>query len=274
MPFTDNSGVRIHYRVEGTGPPLVLMHGMFVSSEIHYSIGTVEALRECYRLIMIDARGHGKSDKPHEPEAYHMDLCVGDVTAVLDELGTRKAHYFGYSMGGRTGFGMAKYAPERLTSLIIGGSSAKDPDPAHPTEYNERMMQLLRMGREAWVSGVRATVQAEMQTAQKPSSVEAFAPIILQSEFDPQAFIAQRTLMQKESLRIADVLPHLTVPCLLLVGKADGSFEGAKEASRLIPNAQFVSFPGRGHIETMMRLDLFLPPILAFLSEVDGHPKA
>lgn len=274
MPFTNSSGICIHYRVEGTGPPLVLMHGMFVSSEIHYSIGTVEALRDRYRLIMIDARGHGKSDKPHVPESYRMDLLVGDVIAVLDDLGIGKAHYFGYSMGGRTGFGMAKYAPERLTSLIIGGAAGKDPDPAHPDEFSERMMQRLRMGREAWVSGVRAMVQAEMQTAQKPSLVEAFAPMILQSEFDPQAFIAQMTWGRKECMEMTDVLPHLSLPCLLLVGEADGAFEGARAASRLIPNAQFVSFPRLRHTETMLRLDLLLPPILAFLSEVDGRLKA
>lgn len=274
MPFTNNSDVRIHYRVEGTGPPLVLMHGRFVSSEIHYSIGTVEALRERYRLIMIDARGHGRSDKPHEPESYRMDSLVGDVTNVLDELGIGKAHYFGYSMGGRTGLGMAKYAPERLTSLIIGGYAGKDPDPAHPDEFHERLMPSLRMGRETWVSDVRAMVQAEMQTAQKPSLVEGFAPMILQSQFDPQAFIAQMTWEQKECMRMADVLPRLSLPCLMLVGEADAQFEGARAASRLIPNARFVSFPGLRHTETMMRLDMLLPPILAFLSEVDGRPKA
>jgi pimeloyl-ACP methyl ester carboxylesterase len=244
------------------------MHGGFVSLEIHYSIGLVEALRDRYRLIMIDARGHGKSDKPHEPESYRMDLRVGDVTSVLDDLGISKAHYFGYSMGGRTCFGIAKYAPERSTSLIIGASDANDPDPAHPSKRSEQMIRDLHEGRATWVLAVRATVQAEMRTAQKPSLVEAFEPMILQSEFDPEAYIASWTWGQKECLRMADVLPHLTVPCLLLVGGADASFEGARAATQLIPNARFISFPGLKHIETMMRLDLVLPPILAFLSQV------
>jgi pimeloyl-ACP methyl ester carboxylesterase len=249
------------------------MHGRFVSSEIHYAIGTVEALRKHYRLVMIDTRGHGKSDKPHEPESYRMDLLVRDIIGVLDDLGIVKAHYFGYSMGGRTGFGMAKYTPERLTSLIIGGYAGKDPDPAHPDEFHQRMVQRLRLGRETWVSDVHAMIRADMQTAQKPSLVEAFAPLILQSQFDPQAFIAQMTWEQEEYLGLADALPRLSLPCLLLVGEADGQFEGARASSRLIPDARFVSFPELRHIETMMRLDLLLPPILTFLSEVDGHRR-
>ena len=66
------------------------------------------------QLILLDARGHGASDKPHDPAAYDLRLRVGDVTAVLDDLEIRRADYFGYSMGGWIGFGLAKHAPVRL----------------------------------------------------------------------------------------------------------------------------------------------------------------
>ena len=87
MPFADHGGVRVHYRLEGAGRPLVLLHGFGGSSEQFYFLGWVPALRDRYRLLVMDGRGHGSSDKPHEPEAYRMDLRVGDVTAVLDHLG-------------------------------------------------------------------------------------------------------------------------------------------------------------------------------------------
>ena len=70
MPYADNDGIRIHYQVEGEGPPLVLQHGFSESVVDWYEVGYVDALRSDYRLILIDARGHGASDKPHDTDSY------------------------------------------------------------------------------------------------------------------------------------------------------------------------------------------------------------
>src|SRR5262249_3153091 len=122
MPYAHSQGIRIHYQVDGAGPPLVLQHGFTSSLQSWYMNGYVEALRHDYQLILVDAPGHGASDKPHEPAAYALSLPVSDVVAVLDDLHLSPAHFWGYSMGGWIGFGMAKYAPERLHALIIGGT--------------------------------------------------------------------------------------------------------------------------------------------------------
>ena len=118
--FAENNGVRIHYEVEGQGPPLVLVHWASGSTQDRRMFGYVDALKDKYQLILIDMRGHGKSDKPHDPAAYDAETQVLDIVAVLDDLGIDKANYFGYSLGGRLGWAIAKYAPERLQSLIIG----------------------------------------------------------------------------------------------------------------------------------------------------------
>lgn len=86
------------------------------------SYGYVQALKDDYRLILIDHRGHGGSDKPHDPGSYNPRSIASDKVAVLDDLNIHKAHYFGYSMGGLIGFVVAKYAPERFNSFIIGAS--------------------------------------------------------------------------------------------------------------------------------------------------------
>ena len=100
MPYADNGSVRIHYQVEGEGPALVLQHGFTESLVDWYECGYVESLRPDYRLILIDARGHGASDKPHDPDAYVLNRRVADVVAVLDALDIRKALFWGYSMAG------------------------------------------------------------------------------------------------------------------------------------------------------------------------------
>ena len=123
MPYVSNQGVRIHYHVEGHGPTLVLQHGQSDNLRAWYDAGYVDTLRDEYQLVLVDARGHGASDKPHDPEAYNIARNAEDIVAVLDALGIEKAHFWGHSMGGRIGFGIAKYTPERFHSLIIGSMS-------------------------------------------------------------------------------------------------------------------------------------------------------
>ena len=106
MPRVDNNGISIHYRVEGNGPPLVLGHGFTDSSDVWYERDYVAALKAKYRLVLIDTRGHGQSDKPHDPPSYAMEKCASDVVAILDDLGMKTAAYWGYSMGGRIGYAL------------------------------------------------------------------------------------------------------------------------------------------------------------------------
>ena len=85
MPYADSDGVQIYYEVEGNpeGPPLVLQHGLTGYLESWRERGYTEVLGDDYRLILIDARGHGRSDKPHEPSAYVRELRAADVVSVL-----------------------------------------------------------------------------------------------------------------------------------------------------------------------------------------------
>src|SRR5215510_562021 len=124
MPYATSQGLRIHYRVEGAGPPLVLQHGFTPRVQDWYQAGYVEALQSAYQLILIAARGHGSSEKPHTRAAYTWPVSVHDVVAVLDHLQIPRAAFWGYSLGGQIGFGLAQYAPERLDALLIGGASA------------------------------------------------------------------------------------------------------------------------------------------------------
>ncbi len=119
MPFVDNNDVKIRYEVDGEGPPLVLMHGTTSRAEVWRRSGVVDALKSSYRLILIDARGHGESDKPDLPSAYLPEPKANDVTAVLDQLDIGSAHFLGYSMGGRLGFDLCLIAPERLRSDVV-----------------------------------------------------------------------------------------------------------------------------------------------------------
>ena len=105
MNFAENpaDGVRIAFRTTGSGPAVVLVHGTALSQVIWRGFGYSRELADQFTVITLDLRGHGRSDKPHDRQVYSVESMVGDVLAVLDATGTDRAHYVGYSLGGRVG---------------------------------------------------------------------------------------------------------------------------------------------------------------------------
>lgn len=141
MPYIINNNVKINYELTGNGEHLVMLHPNGHSIKDWYSLGYVEQLEKWFQLILIDGRGFGDSDKPHDAAHYQPQLIASDTIAVLDTLGIEKTHCFGYSMGGRHAFALMQYYPEYFESFIIGG--------AHPYTFNKLLhsyTQLLQQG--------------------------------------------------------------------------------------------------------------------------------
>lgn len=253
MPYVTNKGVRIHYQLEGNGPSLVLQHGFSSSIEVWYERGYVDALKGDYRLILIDARGHGRSDKPHDSAAYDISLNVADIVAVLDQLRVRKAHFFGYSMGGRIGFAIAKYAPQRFYSLVIGGMHPFRRDP----EERSQFIQLLLKG----MAAVLAAQEAQGAVMTPEQKTRALA--------NDHLALAASTMATRDHPGLAEVLPSMAMPCLLFAGEADAFYQSARECAQRMPKATFVSLPGLDHAQAMERKDLVLPHVTAFLKAVN-----
>jgi pimeloyl-ACP methyl ester carboxylesterase len=244
MPNAHNGGIRIHYEIEGAGPPLLLHHGTSGSGADWRDLGYVDALKHDYKLILIDARGAGASDKPHDAAAYDPALRAGDVVAVLDDLGVNQAHYFGYSLGGWVGFLLAKYAPDRFTSLILGG--------AHPYEENMQPARD-RMPKET------DAFMASMEQLYGSHLTRAMRGRLQRSD------LLALGVMTQDRDSIADVLPGMKMPCLLFAGDADPRFARVQQCAAQLSNATFFSLPGRDHVGGLVAIDLVAPRITAFL---------
>jgi pimeloyl-ACP methyl ester carboxylesterase len=139
MPYARNAldGNRVYFEDDGGNGAAVVLHGGIGDSvDLVRASSIAHALQELptdeFRLIYVDHRGVGRSDKPHEVEAYAMPLRVADAVAVLDELGIERAHFIGNSWGGRLGFGIGEHAPERVLSLVLGGQQPYAIDPNGP----------------------------------------------------------------------------------------------------------------------------------------------
>ena len=123
--FFDSDGVRIRYVVDGEGEAVVLLHGFTGTAEMWTKkppnrCSVWPELAKHYRVIALDCRGHGKSDRPHDPKQYGLEN-VEDVVRLLDHLKIKKAHVVGYSMGAIIAGRLAVSHPDRLLSVVCGG---------------------------------------------------------------------------------------------------------------------------------------------------------
>src|ERR1700737_1649013 len=121
----DSDGVRLHYEVPGPerGTPVVVVHGCASAYRLN-SVGPrwQEALTTAgFRVFGLDCRGHGHSDKPHDPAAYSIDIMAGDVDRLLDHGNVAAAGYLGYSMGARIGLQVVLDFPKRVERAVLGG---------------------------------------------------------------------------------------------------------------------------------------------------------
>ena len=249
MPFAYNGEHPVFYEIEGQGEPLVLLHGFMNDHLIWSDLSYVKSLKNDYMLILIDLRGYGQSYKPHDPDEYYLTHRVKDVVVVLDQLKLRKAHIMGYSMGGRVAFGFAKYAKERVKTLIIGGMS---PFGNIPIDMNERIEMLK--------DGMMDSVDCyEKQYGKLPDNVKQR---ILKN--DHKALIAD-TIDTRDWLGISEILPEITFSIFYFCGEDDYFYKETVQAAKLIPKVKFVSIPNANHQQAYVKKHLILPQIMEFL---------
>ncbi len=200
----------------------------------------------------MDARGHGRSDKPHDPSSYSLPRRVQDVTAVLDAVGVETAHFLGYSLGGVTGFGLSKYAPHRFRSVIILG--------AHP--YSERFPADFEEWGQRYIDcGVKAAIDRR-DAGSEPLSHEQRAALEAR---DWKALGA--ALVATGRIRgLSEGLLRGRIPYLLLCGTDDEDHDLARQAASEFPNVSFISLEGLDHHESRSRLDVLIPIVRQFFS--------
>ncbi|RPJ00766.1 MAG: alpha/beta hydrolase, partial [Candidatus Aminicenantes bacterium] len=123
----DSNGVKIRYVTAGTGVPVVLIHGWMADSSMwgrdrdgNTKLDTARA--EGFQLIALDCRGHGQSDKPHDPKMYGPEMAA-DVVRLLDHLKIKKAHLVGYSSGAFIAGKVAATHPKRVLSVVYAGQA-------------------------------------------------------------------------------------------------------------------------------------------------------
>jgi pimeloyl-ACP methyl ester carboxylesterase len=254
MPKIDRDGINIHYEVHGSGPPLILTHGYSSTSAMWQ--GQIEALSKHHRLVLWDMRGHGQSDYPGDPSAYSEALTVGDIAAVLDQVGAAKAIVGGLSLGGYMSLAFYRAHPERVRALLIidTGPGFKKDD-----------------AREAWNKRAHDTADRFEQhglDVLKSASRERSSV----SHRDARGLArAARGMLTQRDARVIELLPEIKVPSLVVVGADDTPFLAASDyMAAKIPGAKKVVIPAAGHAVNIDQPRAFIDAVVRFL---DALPR-
>lgn len=264
MEFASNpsDGVRIGYQVVGSGPPLMLVHGSLLTHTIWRTFGYLKALRSSRRLILVDMRGHGRSDKPHEVDAYAMRTMVDDLLAVLDAVGVEKTDYWGYSFGARAGLTLAASTVGRVNSLIAGGGSHTSQKGSFDRLFFPGCADVLsQRGMDGFI---------DEWNEHRLFPVDAATRAVFAAN-DPDAIAAYFRASDVEPGLSDDDLRDIDVPSLFYVGSEDDArLSDGRAAASLIPDAEFHLIDGYDHSTTPAASAEILRVVTPFL---EGAPR-
>ena len=235
--YFESDGVKIAYDDIGDGEPLLLLHGFAADRRLNWRItGWYELFRKAgYRVIAADARGHGQSSKPSDPEAYRPEGIAGDTLRLMAHLGLRKAHVFGYSMGGRNAAWLLGKHPTRFHSVIIGGAGMNVLPPAAAARWQKRGYALTADNRKTRSLAIPSMEKLYHRATKSGGRMGALAACLLGSFPNLPASSFKRAF----------------TPTLVICGERDTTSGSPVPLADAIPGARAVIVPGKTHVSVM-----------------------
>jgi pimeloyl-ACP methyl ester carboxylesterase len=265
-PFFDSDGVKIHYTIQGKedGEPVLLIHGFSVNSEMNWG-PTLKGLAKDYKLIAMDCRGHGGSEKPHDPKKYGPEM-VKDAVRLLDHLKIDKAHVVGYSMGAGLTLQLAARYPERLRTATLGGAGLPQPG---REKMVEALADSLEQGKGFGPLVIALTPKDKPRpTEEQIKTIDAF--LTAQNDTKALAAVLRGQLNNKDLALSEEKIKGIKVPMLALIGADDPLRPGVDELKKRLPEVKVVVIDKADHLTAFGR-DEFVNGLKEFL---DAHRAA
>jgi 3-oxoadipate enol-lactonase len=263
MPFADNKGVRLHWQEQGQGSPILLVMGHLYSSALWYPV--LPALAAEHRVIWFDNRGTG--DSATTPKVTLQELAA-DAVAVMDAAGVERAHIFGISMGGVIGLELALREPQRVMSLLLGGTGILNAE-------KPRMPAFLRVLYYLPPSVLRLLMPNRggdkgYGSAASPESIAFDQAMVAKDKSSVRGLIAQADAVRNH-ITTTEAVAALTMPALVLHGGEDSvvPLKWGVELAEALPNSRFIKLEGAGHNFLVARGDEASKAVLDFVRDVD-----
>ncbi len=256
--------ITIHYRVSGPdgAPWLTLLNS--IASNLSMWDGQVAALSAHYRVLLLDARGHGESEAT--PPPYSFDQLAGDVVALWVALGISRSHVVGLSLGGMVAAGLALAHRERLGGVVIA-NSMMEATPAFVESWDAR----IKLARE---HGIDSVIEATLARWLTPAFIEAEVERTAAVRAMIRTTSVDGFVGAAEALKTLDYgkrLPEIKQPCLFIAGREDIAcpVAGIKAEAALVAGAQYAELSPAAHISNLEQPDGFTRAVLDFLANVD-----
>lgn len=228
-----SDGVEIAYLDQGAGNPILLIHGFASNTMVNWvDTGWVRFLTgNGFRVISIDNRGHGQSQKLHRVEDYGAPVMAEDARRLLDHLGIARADVMGYSMGARITAFLALAHPDRVRSCIFGG------------------LGINMVRGMAGTGPIAHALEAESIDQVTNPTARTFRAFAEQTRSDLKA-LAACIRAARDPLSAEDVA-RISCPVLVAVGSEDVIGGSAEALAQLIPGAEALEIAGRDHMKAV-----------------------
>lgn len=259
MPEVESGDVRISYDAVGEGRPLVLLHGWCCDRSWWTEPGYVDELRTDHRLVNVDIRGSGASDKPHEAVAYTAGCPHPRRLRGRRRRRSGSVRYLGAVLRRTDRVDGCAAAPERVPAIVTSGFWDPRPLPEEPAEIDGWDEALRQGGTSALVDRFKVDM-GEAFDREFPSWAQA---VVIRA--DPEALLASRRVRGTWNGIPDEDLTSFPVPALLIAGELEDEDDHAAKVAAMIPNGQTLRLPGLGHGGACAASALTVPTARAFL---------
>lgn len=217
--FSSFDGTKIYYEVRGKGEPVLLVHG-FISNSTSWKRTSIynDLLNSGYKVIVLDMRGNGKSDKPHDSLAYDNDAEAKDIIGLLNFLKIKRYNVVGYSRGSIITARLL-VMDNRINYAVLGGMGTDFTNPMWPRRI---MFYHALMG----------------------DSIPELKGMVENVERQKLDKLALAYLQRSQPSTSKEALSKITKPVLVICGDKDADNGSAAELAKLLPNSTLATVPG------------------------------
>jgi 3-oxoadipate enol-lactonase len=254
-----SNGITINYQIEGPDNAPCLVFSNSLATTLAMWDEQAAALKDTYRVLRYDQRGHGATDAPAGRYAY--DTLLADALGLLDALSIKTAHFAGLSMGGATALGLAERHPDRFDRIIVCDSPCQS-TPRSSQQWEERIAIAQKQGIEALVEPTVSRWVPPDILAQNPPHVDKIRAMIRETPVN--GFIGCAAALADHDY--ASAIAGVKRPVLFLVGEKDAPAPAMRKLSEKLPGSRYVEIPGAGHISNMDRPGEFTKAVRDFLA--------